>query len=233
MKKNIFLASLFGCVIMNASFTPAWAQISVLLEPQDQMWNNPKPPTPDTGYVEPVTIYYYCFEPTILLAPSFQDDTINFRLALNSKGDTITHFPISLLDTIGVLTVYIAYFPDAAPHSVQVVWTTQPANSPDEVFWVDTLTGVGIRAAVTASNQTDLSASVITLDDGHSIEIVPAGNTTAPLTFQLFDLLGKNVLLGSISGTQIVSVATLPRGVYFYRLTSGDRSQSGKVMLGE
>ena len=234
MKKIVLLASLVGCVIVNVSVTPAWAQFSVLLEPQKVTWQNLPAPTPSNGYVEPVPIYYYCFEPTVLLAPAFEDDTVHFKLAFDRKGDSLNSFPMTIPVGNGDLAVWIAYFPDSVSHRTQVVWTTAPANSPDtEVFWTDTLTGLVVTSGVAPAIQTDLSASVIPLEDGHSIEIVPAANVIAPLAFQLFNILGKNVFSGSISGTQIVSMGTLPRGVYFYRLTSGQMNQSGKIILGE
>ena len=44
----------------------------------------------------------------------------------------------------------------------------------------------------------------------------------------------ESVLRSTIlEGNHVVDASALPRGVYFYRLTSGQTSQSGKVILGE
>lgn len=212
--------------------SPVHAQISVSCVPDDQTWENLEPPTPDTGFVEPIIVNFTGAVPSILSQP-FWTDTIHFRLALDSKGDSLNSFPISLPAERGFVVVYVAYFPDTATHITQGIWTTQPLNSNDFIFSDDTLTGFGFSSDVTPSSQTEMSTSVIPLADGHSIEIIPGGNEIAPMTFQLFNLLGEMVFSGSVSGTQIVNAGTLPRGVYFYRLRSGPFDQNGKIVLAQ
>jgi hypothetical protein len=79
-----------------------------------------------------------------------------------------------------------------------------------------------------------LNATILPAEDGSSLEIILPTDMIGPVRFQLVNVLGESVLRSTLNtGTQTVDASALPRGVYFYRLTSGQMSQSGKVILGE
>jgi hypothetical protein len=91
-------------------------------------------------------------------------------------------------------------------------------------------------AAVSVSNASypSLNATIIPTNEGRSLQIILPSSTAAPVNFQLSNMLGESVLRSTLSaGTQNVDASTLPRGVYFYRLTSDQATQSGKIILGE
>ena len=99
---------------------------------------------------------------------------------------------------------------------------------------IDTLTGTiansGVKETISAiAQRNDPSRRRWPLAGSYaSTDIV------GPVNFQLVNVLGESVLRSTFSvGTQTVDASSLPRGVYFYRLTSGQISQSGKVILGE
>ncbi len=98
------------------------------------------------------------------------------------------------------------------------------------------LSGIGYTASAdvfVATNPTS-QASVIAMDDGRSLEIILPGEMAVPANFELVNVLGQNVLRAALTGENpTIDASGLPRGVYFYRLTVGSGSQSGKVMLGE
>ncbi len=98
----------------------------------------------------------------------------------------------------------------------------------------ESLTGIignsGVKEAIVPS----LNAIVIPAEDCRSMEIILPPTVADPVSFTLVNVLGQSVLRQTLgTGTQNVDASSLPRGVYFYRLTSGQMSQSGKVILGE
>lgn len=99
---------------------------------------------------------------------------------------------------------------------------------------IDTLVGTIANSGVKEAPAPTLNATVLPAEDGRSLEIILPPAIDEPVGFTLVNVLGERVLRSTLTvGTQTVDASTLPRGVYFYRLTSGDRSQNGKVILGE
>jgi hypothetical protein len=89
---------------------------------------------------------------------------------------------------------------------------------------------------VAGNNESDasLQSSIVPANDGRSLEIVIPPNINGAIQFELANVLGESVLRATLGvGTQTVDASSIPRGVYFYRLTAGTMSQSGKVILGE
>jgi hypothetical protein len=98
----------------------------------------------------------------------------------------------------------------------------------------DTLTGRIGGAVVSDENVPKSPVSVITMQGGSSFEIILPPDRNDPVRFELLNILGESVLRAALhSGSQTVDASALPRGVYFYRLSSGAAMQSGKVILGE
>ncbi len=99
------------------------------------------------------------------------------------------------------------------------------------------ITIINMSCAEVSTNETSapsLEATIFPTNDGRSLQVILPPSITAPVNFELVNVLGESVLHETFSaGTQIIDASSLPRGVYFYRLTSGAISQSGKVLLGE
>ncbi len=95
-------------------------------------------------------------------------------------------------------------------------------------------TGYAQPPAAVGTNNTASEATIIPTNDGRSLAIMVPAGMEVPITFELVNVLGERVLRETLSmGTQSLDANLLPRGVYFYRLTSEQMSQSGKVILGE
>ncbi len=106
---------------------------------------------------------------------------------------------------------------------------TNSCNSISEI-----LTAFISNAGVQEASAPSLNATILPAADGQSLEIILPAQVIGPASFQLMNVLGESVLRSTFSvRTQTVDASALPRGVYFYRLTSGQMSQSGKIILGE
>ena len=98
----------------------------------------------------------------------------------------------------------------------------------------ETLTPFIMNSAVKEAIVPTLNAIVIPAEDCRSMEIILPPTVADPVSFTLVNVLGQSVQRATFgAGTQNVDASELPRGVYFYRLTSGQMSQNGKVILGE
>ncbi len=103
---------------------------------------------------------------------------------------------------------------------------------------IDTLTGTiansGVKEGSPMMIAPSLNATIIPAEDCRSLEIILPTSLVGAVNFSLVNVLGESVLRSTFSvGAQTLDASSLPRGVYFYRLTSGQMSQSGKVILGE
>jgi hypothetical protein len=134
----------------------------------------------------------------------------------------------------------IEYFPDSnsaiSHNGTQGSWfSPQVFEAGKKIPVYDTLTGwAPPLAGVSGENNAASNAIIIPTNDGHSLEIIAPQSESSMLSVALLNVLGENVLRATLSGgTQIIDVSALPRGVYFYRITSGQASQSGKVILGQ
>ena len=118
---------------------------------------------------------------------------------------------------------------DVSTQQTELVFTTNACAPLSE-----TLTAVLAGASVKETIAPSLNATILPAEDGHSLEIILPTDIVGPINFQLVNVLGENVLGSTFNmGTQNIDASSLPRGVYFYRLTSGQMNQSGKVILGE
>ncbi len=100
-----------------------------------------------------------------------------------------------------------------------------------------TLTIINVSCEASSVNEgviPSLNATIVPNDDGRSLEIIFPSDLIGTVNFQLVNVLGEGILRSTLgTGTQNVDASSLPRGVYFYRITSGPMNQSGKVILGE
>jgi hypothetical protein len=152
----------------------------------------------------------------------------------------VSTLPVTVPANPGTAPFIIAYFPDT--NSVSSYDRTQGSWFSPQVFEsgnplprYDSLIGWALPTlSVSDANNSTLAAEILPMDDGRSLEIILPLNLAAPVNFELFNALGQNVLQTTLpEGTRSIDASDLPRGVYFYRLTSGALSQSGKVILGE
>ncbi len=130
------------------------------------------------------------------------------------------------------MTVEVDFNDSASDAPVQTAWIDIIGDVQTEL--IDTLVGTIANSGVKEAPAPTLNATVLPAEDGRSLEIILPPAIDEPVGFTLVNVLGERVLRSTLTvGTQTVDASTLPRGVYFYRLTSGDRSQNGKVILGE
>ena len=99
----------------------------------------------------------------------------------------------------------------------------------------DSLVGILAGSGVTEANTPPLGASILRLDDGRALEIILPADMPSPANFELVNVLGQSVLRAMfVAGSApTVDASGLPRGVYFWRLSAGHESQSGKVIIGQ
>ncbi len=153
----------------------------------------------------------------------------------------VTAFPLIVPAAPGRVAFQINYTPDAnslTPFSdrTQGTWTSPNVLATDgtESPRFDSLIGNAVTPLAVNEDNSTTDATILPTNDGRSIEIILPTNINGSVTFELVNVLGESVLHETFStGTQNVDASSLPRGVYFYRLTSGQMNQSGKVILGE
>jgi hypothetical protein len=130
------------------------------------------------------------------------------------------------------MTVDVDFNDSASDAPVQTAWMDVIGDVQTEL--IETLTGTIANSGVNPVAAPSLNATVLPAEDGRSLEIIIPPAIDGAVGFMLVNVLGQDVLRSTLGmGTQTVDASALPRGVYFYRLTSGDMSQSGKVILGE
>ncbi len=118
---------------------------------------------------------------------------------------------------------------DVVKQQTQLIFTTNACAQISE-----TLTAIVAGAGVKETIIPSLDATILPTDDGRALQIILPTNISGSVNFLLVNVLGESVLRSTFGvGTENIDASSLPRGVYFYRLTSGQMSQSGKVILGE
>ncbi len=197
----------------------------------NQTWPNEPLPAPADGYPETVTISNLSSHP-ITIDSAWWADTVHFK--------PVTSFPLSIADSPTVLYFTIAYFPDSNSallhNSAQGSWfSPQVFETGNNIPVYDTLIGwAAPLSMVSEANNSLTQATIIPTNDGQLLEIILPDQITGPVSFQLVNVLGESVLRETfVAGTQNVDASGLPHGVYFYRLTSGQMSQNGKIILGQ
>ena len=198
-----------------------------------QTWPNEPLTVPPTCYPETVSILNLS-NAVITIDSAWWADTIHFK--------AVSIFPVSLPRSATSVPFTIEYCPDSnsvtSPNrtlggwfSVDVLGSDGKTQSPR----FDTLVGwAAAPSGVTELNNFASEARIIPTDDDRSLEIILPLNIHGTINFELDNVLGERVLLNTWSArTQTVDASALPYGVYFYRLTAGPASQSGKVILGQ
>jgi hypothetical protein len=170
---------------------------------------------------------------TITIDSVWWSDTVHFK--------AVSTLPVTVPPAPASVPFVIYYCPDSSSiamhNSTEGHWTSKQVDSSDgnESPRFDSLVGwAPAPSGVSEENAPSLTATILPMNDGQSLEIILPSDASGPVNFQLVNVLGESVLRETLStGTQTVDASGLPRGVYFYRLTSGQMSQSGKVVLGE
>jgi hypothetical protein len=150
--------------------------------------------------------------------------------ALPAPGVTVT-FPYTL--PAGQALIVTVDFNDSI--SDDPVQTTQIVINTNSCIGIsESLTASIANSGVKEATAPSLNATIIPEEDGNSLEIILPIDMIDPVNFELSNVLGKTVLRTTLSsGSHTVDANSLVRGVYFYRLTAGTMSQSGKILLGQ
>ncbi len=195
-----------------------------------QIWPNAPLTDPATCYLETVTIENLSSIP-IMIDSFWWADTVHFK--------ALSTIPVTL-PPYGSVPFSIDYCPDSgsltAVNRTQGIWFSSLVLESGIVSpRFDSLIGWALGPlGVSNENSPSLEATIFPINDGRSLQIILPSSVAAPVNFQLVNVLGESVLRETFSaGTQMVDASALPRGVYFYRFTSGQISQSGKVILGQ
>lgn len=74
-------------------------------------------------------------------------------------------------------------------------------------------------------------AGIANIDaNGETVCLTPVGlyyNIAAPATADLYDICGKRVLNTKVNGEGVISLSSLPKGIYIYRIAS----KTGKIIV--
>jgi len=152
------------------------------------------------------------------------------------KADTT--FPIVIPPSPASVEFPITYIPDAGsltvPNRTQGKWFSNDIlNNGSEDPRFDSLIGWAQTPSSVSENASSSGIAIIPANNGRSLEIILPSDVASPINFELVNVLGESVLRSSFTGTHSIDASELPRGVYFYRLTSDGATQNGKVILGE
>ena len=183
-----------------------------------QTWPNKPLTVPVTCYPDSVIIENFSSFP-ITIDSMWWADTVHFK--------AVSMFPVTLPRN-GTMPFMIDYCPlDSgsltAVNRIQGVWfSPELIESGIETPRFDSLIGWALGPLAVAENNPSLNTNIIPTNDGRSLEIILPTDLDRPINFELVNVLGESVLHATfIAGTQTVDASSLPRGVYFYRLTSG------------
>jgi len=182
-------------------------------------------------YAKTVTIENLSSGP-ITIDSAWWPDQVHFK----AVSTTVFSIP-----PMGSVPITIEYCPDSNSwlkhDSTQGNWFSNSVRTIDgqrDSARYDELVGwAAAPSGVDAPNDPSLNASIIPTNNGRSLEIILPSDVASPINFELVNVLGESVLRSSFTGTHSIDVSVLPRGVYFYRLTSNGATQNGKVLLGQ
>ncbi len=160
-------------------------------------------------------------------------DTIHFK--------AVSSFPITVPASPGKAKFTIDYCPDSnsvrIPNRTLGSWTSPQVletGGSNKSPRFDSLVGWAAAPSSVSDGNASKNATIIPENDGHSLEIILPPTIHSQVTFELVNVLGERVVDETIINNEhVVNASALPRGMYFYKLTSGRWSQSGKVILGE
>jgi hypothetical protein len=198
-----------------------------------QEWINEPLPAPSNGYVKTVEIENLSGIPITIDSASWPDAQF---VAVPGQ------FPVVVQAAPAMVPFSISYIPDSNSSTIsdrtQGSWYSHnvlesnnitPSPRFDSLIWIEPP-----PSAVNEANNSTSQATILPTNDGRSLEIILPADMNDQISFELVNVLGESVLRETfIAGTQTVDASSLPLGVYFYRLTSGQMSQSGKVILGQ
>ncbi len=170
---------------------------------------------------------------SIIIDSVWWADTIHFK--------AVSTLPIIVPPSPGYVPFALDYCPDSnsfiMTNRSQASWFSPQvleADGKTESPRYDSLIGWAAAPSSVGNENNSTQATILPTIDGRSIEIILPTNLNGTVTFELVNVLGESVLHESLgTGTQNVDASSLPRGVYFYRITSGAMNQSGKVNLGK
>ncbi len=166
----------------------------------------------------------------LILYPTTFDTAFSFTVATIPATVPVT-FPYSI--PVGQSVLVTVLFNDSM-YDAPVQTGRFQINAASCTPLTETVTATISNSSVKEQIAPSLEATILPTEDGRSLEIVVPSGAIGTLHFELVNVLGESIqqaLLGA--GTQTLDESALPRGVYFYRITSGQINQSGKVILGQ
>ncbi len=95
------------------------------------------------------------------------------------------------------------------------------------------LSGTGACADVAIDYSVLEPARLLELDGGRFLRASIPSSWSSPVHLEIEDILGHRVLSMTVDSMTKIDASTLPRGVYFYRLSSNAAKSEGKVVIGE
>ncbi len=148
----------------------------------------------------------------------------SFRISLPSGATLPYTMPRS-----GSFTAYVSFddsVSDAPDQSVNVSFHGSMCDSLSQTI-IAHIANSGVLAGSASEN-----FSLVPLNDRRSFQLIVPEGITEPARLELVNLLGEIVYSSQVTESQIVDGSSLPRGIYFWRITSRNQSQTGKIMLG-
>jgi len=156
-------------------------------------------------------------ENTFLL-DSFATTLIECNLAQNQSFENTYFFGIFSQNTPGIFSYEISFLLDWSNRAMLLL------TAPDGSYaWY-----LGTNLSTRSLNQTAFSVSPNPASDYISIDY--KDNTTGNLTIEIYDSLGKRCLAETILDKQPVRVQQLSKGLYFLKVSDGNKTTTQKFI---
>jgi IgGFc binding protein len=221
-KPGILIVSLYDFASNSTTITSSYTPIAIKMEPPLQnLGMQIIGGSPNVAYD---TLYNEGQAPFTIDQLHLKDGTVGFSL-FDSIGGTLDLSPI----------------PPAGNRLIQIQFTSkQTTQVVDSIIFGNecasmsaALIGSGVSSIVSASVP-EIFLATLQSSNGRYIQVLLPADWLPPIHVELNNVLGIPMFEGSISSLPpSFDPGPLPHGVYFYHLTSGPMSQSGKVILGE
>lgn len=186
-------------------------------------WNSV--PFQNIGIAQPITVHNYS-STQIIHVTSAIDDSAEF--AVDSSTFPL---PVPVNSTAAFNVSFTPLFPGQDITSLLRVQSIE-AGEQDA-----TLTASVQDTTSSGVSESPIGPTSATFfnQNGEDILATVPPNWPEPVHIEIENLLGETVFQSTltISASASIDPGALPRGVYFYRLTAGQMSQSGKIILGE
>ncbi len=184
-------------------------------------WN--RIPFESVAVTRPVTVHNYSTAQAIVIT-SATADSIEFAI-------DPTAFPLTVLSSSSA-QFNVAFTPLYPGQSIASLLRAQSFQDgeQDAKLSAEVNNADGVSEPANATTSATFFSS-----DGTNIQATVPMNWPQPIHVEIENLLGVTVFESNLTIDTSASFdpGSLPRGVYFYRLTSGSKNQTGKIILGQ